>query len=173
MNLTELVLFSFLNGGSSAAVVNATNFSLTGPLTGQVNVASTNFTVTPIGGTCAVQEVVTMDDGGVGGTFTPATLTFVAGSAAGQTFTYTPSTVGARTITATPVPALGTPPTALYTSTAVPVPPAPAPVIMPAGAGGGGGGPFYDPYRYRPLRSLRYWDDLQEDEELLLVYLMS
>lgn len=95
---------------------NATAFTLSGPSTGPVSAASSAFTVAPNSGSLAVAETVTLSDGGAGGTFTPATLSFAMGATAGQTFTYTPASAGTVTITATASPALGTAPTASYTA---------------------------------------------------------
>ncbi len=75
----------------------AVALTLTGPSTGAVNAASTNFTVTPAS---AVTDTVAFDDGGKGGSFSPSSLTFTA-SAVAQTFTYTPVTTGAITLTLT------------------------------------------------------------------------
>lgn len=88
--------------GDDAAPAAATGTSLTGPSSGTVSVASTNCTVgvTPIGGTITGTVRFTPNDGGAGGTFSPTYLDLTTGSPSG-TFTYAPSTVGARTITVT------------------------------------------------------------------------
>lgn len=70
----------------SEASVAATSYTFTGPTSGTVNVASTNFTVTPNGTSSATVTPAT--DGS--GSFTPGTVTF-DGSAAAKTFTYTPT----------------------------------------------------------------------------------
>lgn len=77
----------------------ATAYTLTGPTSGSVGVPSSNFTVTP-NGPLSGGDSVTMSDGGAGGTFTPVSpLSFAASSSTGQTFTYTPASAGAVTIT--------------------------------------------------------------------------
>lgn len=65
----------------------ATALFLTGPSSGLAGVASTNFTVNDNG--TAVAGVVTPNDGGVGGVFSPASIDMIA-SPLPQTFTYTP-----------------------------------------------------------------------------------
>lgn len=73
-------------------------FGFTGPSSGNVNAASTNFTVTP---DIAVTGTVTITPSGVGSTgLSPTVLTF-SGSAVAQTFTITPLTAGAITLTMT------------------------------------------------------------------------
>jgi hypothetical protein len=68
----------------------ATSYTFTGPSSGLVNTASTNFTVTPNGP--ATETVTPATDGA--GSFTPSSVTF-DGTAAAKTFTYTPtSTAG-------------------------------------------------------------------------------
>jgi Bacterial Ig-like domain len=78
-------------------VVELLRYNLTGPSSGTANVPSTNFTLTPAASTT---DTVTPSDGGKGGTFTPARLTFNASGAA-QTFTYTPTTTGEISLTLT------------------------------------------------------------------------
>lgn len=79
--------FAFCCAVSEAAAV-ATAYTFTGPSSGTVNVASTNFTVTPNGTSTATVTPAT--DGS--GSFTPATVQF-DGTAAAKTFTYTPTDV--------------------------------------------------------------------------------
>jgi lysophospholipase L1-like esterase len=82
----------FFHGAISDGVSGgaATSYAFSGPSSGTVNVASTNFTVTPNGTSSAT--VTPASDGA--GSFTPATVTF-DGTAAAKTFTYTPtSTTG-------------------------------------------------------------------------------
>lgn len=76
----------------------ASTYTLTGPAQGVIGVASTVFTVTP--NALIVSTTVTPSDSGAGGTFTPTSLTFTA-SAAAQTFTYTPASLGTKTISTT------------------------------------------------------------------------
>lgn len=77
----------------------ATGTTLSGPSSGVVGVASTNFTVgvSPGGGEITGTLTVTPNDGGAGGTFTPTTVALTTASPT-ATFTYTPSTTGAKTI---------------------------------------------------------------------------
>lgn len=75
-------------------------YTLTGPTTGVQQVASSNFTVTADATAITGSVVVTPNDGGKGGTFTPATVSLTAANQA-KTFTYTPKVTGAATISAT------------------------------------------------------------------------
>lgn len=70
---------------SEAAAV-ATTYTFTGPSSGTVNVASTDFTVTPDGDADGI-EVTPATDGS--GSFTPSSVTFTGSGA--ETFTYTPT----------------------------------------------------------------------------------
>ena len=83
--------------------------SITGPYFGNVNTASTNFTVPLSTGTFSGTDTVTIDDGGSGGTFTPSigspstgsvTVTPTSGSTS-FTFTYTPVSTGTKTLSIT------------------------------------------------------------------------
>jgi hypothetical protein len=87
----------------------ATQFTLTGPTSGPVNVASAAFTVTPDG---TVSRVVTPASSGAG-SFNPASLTWSSESTA-KTFAYTPSSLAgsphAISISASPfLPVVGSP----------------------------------------------------------------
>jgi hypothetical protein len=78
----------------------ATTYTLTGPASGLVSVASTDFTVAlPAGSTVAAPVTVTPGDGGVGttGTFTPSTVILTT-AAPSATFKYTPGSTGAKTV---------------------------------------------------------------------------
>ncbi|WP_221223413.1 glycoside hydrolase family 30 beta sandwich domain-containing protein, partial [Acetobacter oeni] len=79
----------------SAEAVPSTAFTLTGAATGTVGIAQT-LTLTPNNNGPTTATIVTLSDGGAGGTFSPATVTFAAGSATAETATYTPS--GAATV---------------------------------------------------------------------------
>jgi hypothetical protein len=85
----------WVNGGSGIAYEDwagsaATSYTFTGPTSGLVNAASTNFTVTPNGDATGI--VVTPATNG-SGSFTPSSVTFSGATPA--TFTYTPtSTTG-------------------------------------------------------------------------------
>jgi hypothetical protein len=97
--------------------------TLTGPTSGNVNVASTNFTMTLTGTTFNGSSTVTISDGSQGGTFTPSvgspgtsTVTVTPPSGTSFTFTYTPVVVGAITLTTTNAQSWGNPSPAIYTS---------------------------------------------------------
>lgn len=78
--------FAFTGGGPAPA----TTYTFTGPSSGTVNEASTDFTVTPDGDADGI-EVTPASDGA--GSFTPSSVTFTGSGA--ETFTYTPtSTTG-------------------------------------------------------------------------------
>jgi hypothetical protein len=97
----------------------ATTYALSGPSSGTVGVPSTNFTVQlPTGSTVIGIVTVTPSDGGAGGTFTPTSvgLTTAAPSA---TFTYTPVSAGAKTISVTNDGGLTNPANLTYTAVAV------------------------------------------------------
>lgn len=78
-------------GGSAATAT-----TLSGPSSGTTGVASTNFTV-GANGTITGTVVVTPGDASNGGTFTPTTVSISSGTPTG-TFTYTPASTGAKTI---------------------------------------------------------------------------
>jgi len=80
------------------AVVVSTAYTVNAPVAGAVGAASDVFTVSPNNAGPAANTVVTPSDNGGGGTFTPATVTFSANSAAPKTFVYTPASAGAKTI---------------------------------------------------------------------------
>lgn len=105
------------------ALPAATAITLTGPTTGGVSVASSNFTVgvSPVGGTITGTVVVTPSDASGGGTFTPATVSLTTASPT-ATFTYTPnSTVGAKTISVTNNGSLTNPSSITYTTSSGPI----------------------------------------------------
>jgi hypothetical protein len=113
--------------------VSASAVTLSGPTSGSVSVASTNFTVGangPIIGTV----VVTPSDGGVGGSFVPTSVSISSGSPTG-TFVYTPSTTGVRTISVTNNGSLSNPSSITYTSNEV----AATAVTMSGPSGGANG----------------------------------
>jgi lysophospholipase L1-like esterase len=87
----------------------ATGFTWTGPAGGPTGVAAGPFTATPVGG--KFTGTVTPNDAGGGGTWTPASRTFV-GSVTAQTFTYTPAGAsGTRNLSLVSSPILPAPPT--------------------------------------------------------------
>jgi hypothetical protein len=65
-----------------------TSYTLAGPSSDSVNAASTNFTVWLGTGTLAGSVMITPNDGGAGGTFTPSTVSLT--NTARSAFTYTP-----------------------------------------------------------------------------------
>ncbi len=113
----------------------ATAVSMSGPSGGVELVASTNFSlgVTPLTGTISGTLVVTPSDGGGGGTFTPTTVNLTTGSPTG-TFTYTPASIGAKTISVTNNGGLTNPSNITYTATSSATVPG-APTIGTATAG--------------------------------------
>jgi hypothetical protein len=82
---------------SFTATDPSATYGLTGPSSGPIGVASSAFTLTPSG---SITDTVTFADSPSGGTFTPTSLSWSSSSAA-QTFTYTPATPGAKTLTLT------------------------------------------------------------------------
>lgn len=90
----------------------ATSYTFTGPSSGVVNVASTNFTLTPNGSYTGT--ITPASDGS--GTFSPTSLTW-SGTSDAKTFTYTPtSTTGSpHTLSVTSSPGLTDPASIDYT----------------------------------------------------------
>lgn len=105
------------NFSADQATGPATGVTMSGPTSGAVGVASTNFSigVTPVGGTITSTVVVTPSDGGGGGTFTPTTVNLTTAAPA-ATFTYTPASVGAKTISVTNNGSLSNPSNITYTA---------------------------------------------------------
>ncbi len=97
----------------AGVVLPATGISLTGAVQGfgVAGVASSNFTLAPTGG--IYTGTITPSDGGAGGTFTPASLTWSAAQDP-KTFTYTPSSGGRKIIRVTASPVLSPPPPLAY-----------------------------------------------------------
>jgi hypothetical protein len=94
---------SLADPASVAFTCVATTYTLTGPSSGLVSVASTNFTVAlPAGGVLLATVTVTPHESGIGtgGTFTPTTVNLTTG-APSATFTFTPGSSGTKTISAT------------------------------------------------------------------------
>jgi hypothetical protein len=109
------------NGNDTAGVAPpaATALTLTGPTSGVVNTASSNFTValSPTGGTVASAVTVTPSDGGASGTFSPATVSLTTASPS-ATFTYTAVSTGPKTISVANNGSLTNPSAITYTVTA-------------------------------------------------------
>lgn len=106
---------------SSIAVFKNGTYTLTAPgtPTGTPGTASGNFTVTP--GT-AITGTITPHDGGMGGTFTPSSLSWVA-SASAETFTYTPATTGSIAISTTNSVSFNDPSSVAFTSYGITITP--------------------------------------------------
>lgn len=87
----------------STGGTDATTYQFLGPSTGFSGVASDNFTVQLLSGqTVPAPVAITPDDGGDGGTFTPASVTLPADTpGASATFTYTAASSGSKTISVT------------------------------------------------------------------------
>ena len=84
------------NETTAGAPSPATATTLSGPTSGTVGVASTNFTV-GANGAITGTVTVTPSDGGAGGTFTPTSVAISSGTPT-ATFTYTAASSGAKTI---------------------------------------------------------------------------
>ena len=98
---TKTLTFTSADGGIVTGspvtlTVSAAGYSLTGPTSGFVGSALA-YTLVP---SAVVTDVITLSDGGVGGSFSPSSL-ILAGTSAPQTFSYTPSTAGTKTLTIT------------------------------------------------------------------------
>ena len=89
-------LIAYLGAPTVIPPSGPTSFTLTGPVGGPVNAASGNFSVTP---NAAYTGTITITPSG-GGLSTAIVKTF-SGSAAAQTFTITPTSVGPVTLTPT------------------------------------------------------------------------
>jgi len=88
--------------------IDGSSFDISGPSSGTNATTSTNFTVALRHGATWHGENVTLNDGGAGGTFTPSigspgtgplAVTTPNNGSSSWTFTYTPSSTGAKTIT--------------------------------------------------------------------------
>ena len=99
----------------------ATTYTFTGPSSGNVGSASTNFTVTP---NAAYTGTITLTPSGAGSTGLSATTLTFSNSSTAQTFTITPTTAGSITLTPTNNQSLTNPANLSYTANAV-VPGAP------------------------------------------------
>jgi hypothetical protein len=103
-------------GGGGDSTPTTTTLTLSGPSSGLVNAASAAFTVA-VGGPVAADIVVTPNSGSGGGSFVPATVTLTA-AAPSATFTYTPTTTGAKTISVTNNQGLANPASLTFAATA-------------------------------------------------------
>ena len=113
---TTSSLLGACGGGGGANASTATAVTLSGPSSGTVNVASTQFTV-GVNGPVGASVVLTPSSGSGGGTFTPASATLTA-AAPTASFTYTPTTAGAKTIDVANNQGLANPTSIAYTVTA-------------------------------------------------------
>lgn len=96
--------------------VPATSFTFTGPASGNVRSASTNFTVTP---NSTYNGTITITPSGIGSTgLSPTVLTWASSSSA-QTFTITPLNSGAITLTSTNSQGITNPSNLTYTANAI------------------------------------------------------
>lgn len=96
----------------SAGFLLGSSYTVSGPSTGLTGVPSTSFTLTLRGSATFVadsdsvaRQTITLNDGGAGGTFTTSVgptgtgpLAVTASSGTSWTFTYTPASVGTKTI---------------------------------------------------------------------------
>lgn len=98
----------------------ATAVTLIGPTSGNVGVASTNFTVGANGAITGTVTVTPSDSGG-GGTFTPTSVNISSGTPT-ATFTYTPATNGVKVISVTNNGGLTNPASINYTAAAAGAP---------------------------------------------------
>jgi hypothetical protein len=112
-------------GKGSAGAAAGPFLTASGPGSGLINVASTNFTVTLNGASFSGTQTVTITDGGQGGTFTPSVGTCVsagtctvtpAAAATSFTYTYKPVVLGTITLTTTNAQTWGNPGALSYAS---------------------------------------------------------
>lgn len=111
------------NGADTADVTPATEITLSGPSSGTVGVASTNFTVGANGAITGTITVTPSDSGG-GGTFTPTSVNISSGTPT-ATFTYTAASAATHSISVTNNGGLTNPTPISYTASAGVTPIAP------------------------------------------------
>ena len=99
------------------SLVAATTYTFSGPSSGEVDIESTDFTVELPTDTSVPSAVTITPDDSSDGVFTPTTVELTT-SAPSATFTYTPASVGAKTISVTNDGGLTNPRQLTYTSTA-------------------------------------------------------
>lgn len=92
-------LYHFEDDLTDSAYLAGNKIAFTGPTTGLINTASSDFTVAA-NGALASTITVTPSDGGAGGSFTPASVSLTS-AALSATFTYTPVSNGAKTLSIT------------------------------------------------------------------------
>ena len=118
---------SAFNGAGSSPASNTaaatttgttvTTYTLSGPSSGTVNTASSNFTTTVGTGMLSGTVTITPNDGGAGGSFTPSTVS-LTNTERSATFTYTPIAAGVFTVSSTNNGSLTNPSGISYTSSA-------------------------------------------------------
>lgn len=101
------------------AVSTATSLTMSGPDTGIVGMASAQYTValSPTGGTVASPVTVTPIDSGGGGKFSPSSIV-LSTTTQSAVFTYTPTSVGAKSVSISNTGGLTNPAALAYTATA-------------------------------------------------------
>lgn len=113
---TSSSLLSACGGGGGGDAPTTTTLTLSGPTSGVVNVTSTDFTVS-VSGPVGADIVVTPSSGSGGGTFSPTAVTLTPGAPT-ATFTYRPTTTGAKAIGVTNNQGLTNPASIAFTATA-------------------------------------------------------
>jgi hypothetical protein len=109
--------------GATATPASASAITMAGPTSGVVSVASSNFTVgvSPVGGTIMGTVVITPSDSGAGGTFSPSSASLTSAQPT-ATFSYTPTSTGAKTISVANNGSLSNPVAITYNVTAAATP---------------------------------------------------
>jgi YVTN family beta-propeller protein len=107
---------SILDTTNNTLETPTTTFTFTGPTSGTVNTASTNFTITPDG---YYTGTITITPSGAGSTGLSATVLTFSNSSTPQTFTITPTVTGSITLTPTNNRSLTNPSNVIYTSNVV------------------------------------------------------
>lgn len=117
------------NSVTPQAPLTATTFAFTGPSSGNVNSASSNFTVTPNN---PYTGTITITPSGTGSTGLSPTILSFSNSSTAQTFKITPSVAGTIVLSPSNDGSLSNPASLSYSSLAV-VPDAPTSVVASAG----------------------------------------
>jgi hypothetical protein len=105
-----------------APIVDTGTLEWSGPSFGTVDIPSSNFTVTVVGGVISGTLTCTMSDAADGGTFAPTTVTITEADRS-ATFTYTAASTGVKTLSLTNDGGLTDPDPLTYTAVAEPTPP--------------------------------------------------
>ena len=117
------------NSVTPQAPLTATSYTFTGPSSGNVNSASSNFTVTPNN---PYTGTITITPSGTGSTGLSSVVLNFSNSSTAQTFKITPSVAGTVLLTPSNAGSLSNPASLSYSSLAV-VPDAPTSVVASAG----------------------------------------